>query len=71
MIRARIQQFMDKLAADPCEQAVAFAHAGTLNNMLDLVLGVQLDRSRFRCPNCCIAVFVYEKGRWALQSWGL
>ena len=71
MIRDRIQQFMDKLAADPCDQAVAFAHAGTLNNMLDLVLGVSLERWRVRCPNCCIAVFVYENDRWALQSWGL
>lgn len=65
----RVISFMRMLEENPCEQAIAFAHAGTLRCMLDEVVGAGA-RSRVVCPNCCIAVFVYQDGRWLMESWG-
>ena len=70
MMEARVRQFLQMLENDPCEQAVAFAHAGTLQTALDIVLGTRLDRSHLRCLNGSVAVFEYEGGRWLLHTWG-
>lgn len=68
---ARVARFFRSLEDDPCDQAVAFAHAGVMQCALDFVLNARLDRSRLRCANGSIAVFSYENGRWLLESWGL
>lgn len=71
MLNVRVEKFLDKLAQDPCEQAVAFAHAGTLLSALEVVLGGSISRSRARCFNASIAVFEYDGTLWRLYSWGL
>jgi len=70
MMEERVRRFLKMLEEDPCEQAAAFAHAGTLQTVLDIVLGVRLDRSHLRCLNGSVAVFEYEAGRWLLRTWG-
>lgn len=70
MIENRVRQFMLMLENDPCDQAVAFGHAGTLQAALDIVLGTRLDRSHISCPNGSVAVFEYTGGRWVLLTWG-
>lgn len=70
MMEERVRCFLKMLEKDPCEQAVAFAHAGTLQTALDIVLGTRLDRSHLRCLNGSVAVFEYEGGRWLLHTWG-
>ena len=62
--------FLEMLENDPCEQAIAFGHAGTLQTTLDIVMGMRMDRSRLRCLNGSVAVFEYEGGRWMLRTWG-
>jgi len=70
MIEKRVRSFMQMLENDPCDMAIAFAHAGTLQTALDVVLGMRMDRSHLRCSNGSIAVFEYENGRWLLRTWG-
>ena len=70
MIEERMRQFLQMLENDPCEQAVAFGHAGTLHTALDVVLGTRLDRSHLPCRNGSVAMFEYENGRWLLRLWG-
>ena len=70
MMENRVRSFLQMLENDPCECAVAFAHAGTLQTALDIVLGIRLDRSHVRCLNGAVAVFEYEAGRWMLRTWG-
>lgn len=70
MMEARVRQFFQMLENDPCEQAVVFAHAGTLQTVLDIVLGTRLNRGHLRCSNGSVAVFIYEGGRWLLRTWG-
>ena len=70
MMENRVRRFLQMLEADPCEQAVAFVHAGVVQTTLDLVLGMKVDRSHLRCHNGSVAVFEYEGGRWLLHTWG-
>ena len=70
MMKERIASFMRMLEEDPCEQAVAFAHAGTLNTALEYVVG-GLDRGHVHCVNGSVAAFSYANGRWYLDGWGL
>lgn len=70
MMRARVGRFLQMLEEDPCETVVAFAHAGTVQTVLELVLGMPVDRSHVRCLNGSVAVFEYEDGRWLLRTWG-
>lgn len=70
MMEERVRRFLKMLEDDPCEQAVAFAHAGTLQTALDIVLGVRLNRSHLHCLNGSVAIFEYEDGRWLLHAWG-
>lgn len=70
MIRDRVRDFFTLLEENPADHIAAFAHAGTLLTAMDVVFGARLERKHLRCPNCCIAIFVYENDRWALQTWG-
>ena len=70
MIEERMRQFLQMLENDPCEQAVAFGHAGTLHTALDVMLGTRLDRSHLPCRNGSVAMFEYENGKWLLRLWG-
>ena len=70
MMEARIRQFFQMLENDPCEQAVAFGHAGTLLTSLEVVLGTRLDRSHLPCRNGSVVMFEYENGKWLLRLWG-
>lgn len=71
MLHARISRFFRRLEDDPCDQVIAFAHAGAIQCAFDIVVRQHIDRSLLRCLNGSVAVFVYENGRWQLESWGL
>ena len=70
MMEKRVRRFFEMLDEDPCENAVAFAHAGTLQTALDVVLGMRLDRWHVACMNGSVAVFEHVNGRWLLRTWG-
>lgn len=64
MQRARAEEFLRILEADPCENVAAFSHEGLLGCMLEIVLNFQLDRRRIRIPNGSILHFTYEDNLW-------
>lgn len=70
MMETRVRSFLQMLENDPCEQAIAFAHAGTLQTTLDIVLGMRLNRRHLCCLNGSVAVFEYDGSRWLLRTWG-
>ena len=65
----RLRKFLDLLEQDPCEHVVAFAHGGVMGVLLEIILGVQFDRSRALSNNCAIHVFEFAEGRWRLLAW--
>lgn len=67
--RDRIGKFMTQLESLQADNVAVFAHAGCLTTMLDFVMETALPRKRFYCNNCCVAVFEYDAGNWALHSW--
>ncbi len=70
MMESRVRRFFQMLENDPCDLAVAFAHAGTLQTAMDIVMDMRLDRSHLRCSNGSVAVFENENDRWLLRTWG-
>lgn len=70
MMEVRVRRFFEMLENDPCENAVAFAHAGTLQTALDVVMDMRLNRYHLACLNGSVAVFEYFNGRWLLRTWG-
>ena len=70
MMEDRVRRFFDMLENDPCENVVAFAHAGTLQTALDVVLDMRLNRYHVACLNGSVAVFEHFNGRWLLRTWG-
>ena len=67
--RCRIETFLAEVEKQGFKKAAAFAHAGWLRSMLDLVVGTVLPREAVCCNNCAIAVFEYTGTRWRLHSW--
>jgi broad specificity phosphatase PhoE len=65
----RIQTFLAEVEKLDCKKVAAFAHAGWLRSMLDLVVGTVLPRDAVCCNNCTIAVFEYTGSKWRLHSW--
>jgi broad specificity phosphatase PhoE len=50
---------------------VVVAHGGTLSALLRYVLKIPLEvPRRFRLPNAAFNRFVWESGRWYLETWG-
>ncbi|MBQ2957028.1 MAG: histidine phosphatase family protein [Clostridia bacterium] len=70
-LAARADAFLHMLEEDPCNQVVAFSHAGFISCTLCQVLGHSFNRKHIRCLNASIAVFSYENGRWILEKWGV
>ena len=70
-LQKRARDFLTMLENDPCEQVIAFSHAGFITCTLTQVLGATFDRKHIKCLNASIAVFEYRDGRWILEQWGL
>lgn len=70
MFRERVCRFLQMMEKEDARTVAAFAHAGVVQTMLDVVLGMDVDRSRVRCLNGAVSVFEYEGGRWMLRTWG-
>jgi len=70
MLEKRLDAFLRMLEEDPCEQAIAFSHAGVLRAMLKRTLGFPLQASTVLCENGAVCVYVYKNGRWQLKTWG-
>ena len=70
-LQKRARDFLTMLENDPCEQVIAFSHAGFITCTLTQVLGASFDRKHIKCPNASIAVFEYRDGKWILEQWGL
>lgn len=69
MVCQRLQAFLQKLEADPCDYAAAFTHNGVMKCMLRLLLGADADTSSVSNGNCNIAVVNYDGQRWTLLCW--
>ena len=69
--RDRVAAFMKvvEVENEDCENVAIFSHAGVIRNFLDIVLGMQHDRSKICCNNCTIAIFEYRNEKWRLYSW--
>lgn len=65
----RLRQFLSMLEQQNLQTVAAFAHAGCLRTIFDIVVGSAIPRSAMLCYNCCIAVLEYRDGKWALHSW--
>ena len=65
----RIREFLAEVEKQDYQTVAAFAHAGWLRSMLDLVVGTVLPRDAVCCNNCTIAVFEYTGSKWRLHSW--
>ena len=63
-LRARASEFLQLLESDPCENAIAFTHAGFISSLLETVLDVRLDLARVRISNACILRFTRTETRW-------
>ena len=63
-LRARASEFLRLLESDPCENAIAFTHAGFISSLLETVLDVRLDLARVRISNACILRFTRTETRW-------
>ena len=63
-LRARAAEFLRLLESDPCENAIAFTHAGFISSLLEIVLDVRLDLARVRISNACIVRFTRNETRW-------
>ena len=72
MLQARAGKFLKMLEADPCEQVIAFAHAGFLRATLEMAIldGDRIDLRHIRTPNASVMKLGYENGEWALYAWG-
>ncbi len=71
MLIARARQFLTLLESDPCDQVIAFSHAGFISCVLGQVLGIPFNRRHVTCLNGSIAVFSFRDGRWLLEQWGV
>lgn len=65
----RIADFLRQVEALDCQKVAAFAHAGWLRTMLDMVVGVFLPREAVCCNNCTVAIFEYTEEVWRLHRW--
>ena len=63
-LRARAAEFLRLLEADPCENAIAFTHAGLISSLLEIILNVRLDLSCIRISNACIIRLTRTDTRW-------
>jgi len=72
MLQARAGKFLKMLEEDPCEQVIAFAHAGFLRATLEMAIleGGRIDARHIRCPNASVMKLIYEENTWRLLSWG-
>lgn len=68
-MRNRIAGFLHDIEPFDCENVAVFSHAGWLREMMDLVTGIDQNRSAIHCKNCTIAIYEYKNGTWKLWSW--
>ena len=52
------------LENDPQENVAAFSHAGFIEAVFEIVMNIELDRTRTMLPNASILRFVYTDGAW-------
>lgn len=69
MVCQRLRQFLSSLEADPCENAIAFAHNGVMNMMLRIVLGNNFNYAAVYSRNCAIHVLEFDGTHWRLLAW--
>ena len=67
----RIWEFMSMAAEKHTGKVAAFTHAGTLECVLNLVLGFKVAPDALCIPNCVICVLLWTGERWKLKNWNL
>ena len=70
-VEQRLGQFLQQLEADPQPYVAGFSHNGTIKCLLRMVLGKGTHTAALHSPNCNVAVFRYEEGKWSLAAWNL
>lgn len=68
MMNARVRTFMQMLESSSYEYVAAFSHFGFMKNMLQLVLGANINRNAVKTENCAIFVFEYDGEKWSLAA---
>ena len=63
-LRKRAEEFLEMLESDPQENVAAFSHAGFIEALFEIVMNIELDRTRTMLPNASILRFVYTDGAW-------
>ncbi len=67
MVRERVAKFFKLLESSDYNNVIAFTHGGVIMSALLNVIGVH-DKHGIRRPNCMIAVFDYNNGKWMLSG---
>lgn len=69
---ARVIACLDDIARRHVGQQIAVvAHGGTISSLLRHTLGIPLDAPRrFERPNASWNVFLWDDGKWLLETWG-
>lgn len=70
MVTARLQHFLDSLAADPVPYAAAFSHNGTMKCLLRMLLG-NVNTASLQSRNCNCIALRHTGERWLLAAWNL
>ena len=66
----RLERFLEMVESDPCENAIAFMHNGTIAVMISYILGREdINRSALRSNNCAIHVLEKDEKGWNLKAW--
>ncbi len=68
VFHTRLRQFLTQMEQTSGQTIAAFAHAGVLRALMDMVVGVRLPHSSILCNNCAIVVFEYKEQKWYLHS---
>lgn len=68
---ARLTEFLRILEENPCERALAFSHAGSIDCLLYLTTGMAKHESGRSCTNGSVSVFRYENGCWSNEVWAV
>jgi broad specificity phosphatase PhoE len=67
--RERIRAFLSVLEKDPVPTVAAFCHEGSIQCMLEIVVGEPKNRKEIRLKNGSVSVFEYTDGVWKTLLW--
>ena len=67
----RIRRFATRLEQNEQANVAAFCHEGSIQCMLDLVMGQRHCRKDYPLDNGAVSIFEFTAGRWILLAWNV